>query len=38
MFVKVTYFGYFPLGSDIKINDVEMMKSKWSVYKKPSVS
>lgn len=34
MFVKVKYFGYFPLGSDIKINNIEFMKSEWNVYKK----
>lgn len=38
MFVKVDYLGFYPLGSDIKINDIEIMKSKWNVYKKPSIT
>ena len=38
MLVKVKYFGYYPLGSDIKINDIEIMKSRWNIYKKPSIT
>ena len=38
MFVKVDYLGFYPLSSDIKIHDIEIMKSKWKVYKKPSVT
>lgn len=34
MLVKVNYFGFYPLGSDIKINNIEIMKSEWYVYKK----
>ena len=38
MFVKFNYLGFYPLGSDVKINDIEIMKSKWNVYKKPSIT
>ncbi len=38
MFVKVKYSGFYPLGSDIKINDVEIMKSKWNAYKKFAIT
>ena len=38
MFVKVKYSGCYPVGSDIKINDVEIMKSKWNVDKKPLIT
>ena len=38
MLVKVDYLGFYPLGSDIKIHDIEIMKSKWNVYKKPSIT
>ncbi len=38
MFVKVNYLGFYPLGSDVKINDIEIMKSKWNVYKKPTIT
>ena len=38
MFVKVSYFGFYPLGSDVKINNIEIMKSKWNVYRKPAIT
>ena len=38
MFVKVNYFGFYPLGSDIKINNIEIMKSKWNAYKKVAIT
>ena len=38
MFVKVEYFGFYPLGSDIELNHIKIMKSKWNVYKKPVVT
>ncbi len=38
MLVKVKYSGFYPLGSDIKINDVEIMKSKWHRYEKPTIT
>lgn len=38
MLVKVKYFGYYPLGSDVKINDIEIMKSRWNIYKKPIIT
>ena len=38
MLVKVCYWGFYPLGSDVKINNIEIMKSKWHVYKKPLIT
>ena len=38
MLVKVNYFGFYPLGSDVKINNIEIMKSKWNVYRKHSIT
>ncbi len=35
MLVKVNYFGFYPLGSDIELNGVKIMKSEWNTYKKP---
>ncbi|MBR3843128.1 MAG: hypothetical protein IKM38_07675 [Christensenellaceae bacterium] len=38
MFVKTEYVGFYPLGSDVKINNIEIMKSKWHVYQKPVIT
>ena len=38
MFVKVNYFGFYPLGADIKINNIEIMKSQWNVYKRSIIT
>lgn len=32
MFVKVNYFGFYPLGSDICYNDVKIMQTPWEEY------
>ena len=34
MFVKVEYFGFYPLGSDVELNNVPIMKTEWNLYKK----
>ena len=34
MFVKVEYFGFYPLGSDVELNNVPIMKAEWNLYKK----
>ena len=33
MFVKVRYFGFYPLGSDIELNGVKIMQEYWNEYK-----
>ena len=38
MLVKVKYSGFYPLGSDVRVNGVEIMKSKWHRYKKPTIT
>ena len=35
MFVKVSYLGFYPLGSDIEINNIKIMQLDWNEYKKP---
>ena len=35
MFVKVNYFGFYPLGSDICYNDVKIMQTPWKEYRFP---
>ena len=35
MFVKVNYLGFYPLGSDIEINNIKIMQLDWNEYKKP---
>lgn len=34
MFIKVDYFGSYPLGSDIKINNIKIMQEEWNIYNK----
>ncbi|MBR2970525.1 MAG: hypothetical protein IKC48_01845 [Clostridia bacterium] len=38
MLVKVNYHGFYPLGSDVKINNIEIMKSNWNVYPKCTIT
>jgi hypothetical protein len=38
MLVKVKYSGFYPLGSDVRVNGVEIMKSKWHRYEKPTIT
>ena len=33
MFVKVSYLGFYPLGSDIEINNIKIMQLDWNEYK-----
>lgn len=33
MFVKVKYFGLYPLGSDVCYNDVNTMQTSWEKYR-----
>ena len=35
MFVKVSYLGFYPLGSDIEINNIKIMQLDWNEFKKP---
>ena len=34
MFVKVKYFGFYPLGSDVELNNVKIMREHWNEYNK----
>ena len=34
MFVKVNYFGSYPLGADVELNNVKIMQSEWNEYRK----
>lgn len=34
MLVKVEYFGFYPLGADIELNNIPIMKLEWNSYKK----
>ena len=34
MLVKVEYLGFYPLGSDMKLDNVSIMKSQWHLYNK----
>ena len=34
MFVKVNYFGSYPVGADVALNDVKIMQSEWNEYRK----
>ena len=36
MFVKVNYFGFYPLGSDVCYKDVKIMQTPWESYKSPA--
>ena len=35
VFVKVNYFGFYPLGSDVCYNDVKIMQTPWEEYRFP---
>ncbi len=35
MLIKASYLGFYPLGSDIEINNVKIMQLDWNKYKKP---
>ncbi len=35
MIVRVKYFGFFPLGSDVELDEVRIMQSEWNEYTKP---
>ena len=35
MFLKASYLGFYPLGSDIEINNIKIMQLEWNEYKKP---
>ena len=35
VFVKVNYFGFYPLGSDVCYNDVRIMQTPWEEYRFP---
>ena len=34
MLVKVAYFGFYPLGADVELNNVPIMKAEWHTYNK----
>ena len=34
MLVNVEYLGFYPLGADIELNNIPIMKAEWSLYKK----
>ncbi len=34
MFIKVNYFGSYPLGADVELDGVKIMQSEWNEYKK----
>ncbi len=34
MFVKVNYFGSYPLGADVELNNAKIMQSEWNEYRK----
>ena len=34
MFVKVEYFGFYPLGADVELYNVQIMKAEWNTYNK----
>ena len=36
MFVKVNYFGFYPLGADVYYNDVKIMQAPWGKYRYPA--
>ena len=38
MFVKVEYFGFCPLGADIELNNIPIMKLEWNLYKKVALT
>jgi len=35
VFVKVNYFGFYLLGSDVCYNDVKIMQTPWEEYRFP---
>jgi hypothetical protein len=34
VFVKVEYFGFYPLGADVELYNVPIMKAEWNTYNK----
>ena len=38
MFIKATYLGFFPLGSEIEVGEVRIMQEEWQVYPLPTVT
>ena len=38
MLVKVEYFGFYPLGADIELNNIPIMKLEWNLYKKVALT
>lgn len=38
MLVKVEYFGFYPLGADIELNNTPIMKLEWNLYKKVALT
>ena len=34
MLVNVEYFGFYPLGADIELNNIPIMQIKWNLYPK----
>ena len=34
--VKVEYLGFYPLGADVELYNVPIMKSEWNTYNKPA--
>lgn len=37
MFAKVSYFGFYPIGSDVCYNNIKIMQSTWEAYNFPIV-
>ena len=38
MLVNVEYFGFYPLGADIELNNIPIMKLEWNLYKKVALT
>ena len=38
MLVKVEYFGFYPLGADIELNNIPIMKLEWNLYEKVALT
>ena len=34
MFVKVEYLGFYPLGAEVELYNVQIMKAEWNTYNK----
>lgn len=37
MFVKVEYLGFYPMGSDVILQNIKIMQEPWNVYKYPTI-